>query len=287
MRYNPTIEERLKCDRLVAGLTPSSETYDAYRLRANHYHYVCSPRCRVGGSDETVHGVSFRNSKLFPDYQYLVAFVEDEWFKNIAPLSTAAAVPWSQRETGLFAFQTPPLVYVPSSKRRLRNTAFLSILEHEFVHINQALLDRYPKDVADTSTDELVRHFLERMRAEYEANFVQLVRWPHLYKVECGYSIERWCVVVGCAQAFHHFYSAAYDLELSATEVEQFLDTVRDALPDSIAALDVDGAIPGYFEERLGYFVSRGLLDVLESRPGLEKFPGFVGVRSWLDSNDR
>lgn len=72
--------------------------------------------------------------------EYLVVFADDDWFKAVAPPFNAVASP------SLLSYNlpSPPLVIVSVVNSRAKNKNFLSILEYEFVHVNQAILKKIP-----------------------------------------------------------------------------------------------------------------------------------------------
>jgi len=80
---------------------------------------------------------------------------------------------------GVFGYDTPPLVLIPNAGQTRDQEC--SFLEHEFVHVNQALLDCYP--VADGMfQDDPLDGLLKYAREEHDANYLQLFRWPEIYE---------------------------------------------------------------------------------------------------------
>lgn len=72
----------------------------------------------------------------------------------------------------------PATVLIPFSFRNRRDRQYQSVLEHEYVHVNQALMGRFPRVARDAS--ELIEEFQERVECEYEAQ-----QLASLWQPEC------------------------------------------------------------------------------------------------------
>lgn len=94
----------------------------------------------------------------------------------------------------------PPVVIMPE-KSRHRGASALSIIEHEIVHINQILTGAFPELPKKRDVRTRIKYFADAMRTEYEANLLQLVRWPALYPTDAGLSLDHWCMLRGYADA--------------------------------------------------------------------------------------
>src|SRR5438034_9442798 len=95
MSYTPSPSERRRFRRLLAKLTPSSSTYREYHERAERYlgaHDLLLPAVSYGGQYGAVTRLKMRKSELFGP-EYLVAYVDSEWLRRVAPDSHAIASP--------------------------------------------------------------------------------------------------------------------------------------------------------------------------------------------------
>src|SRR2546425_6264389 len=200
MSYTPSPSEQQRFRRLLAKLTPGSSTHREYHERTVRYlaaHDLLLPAVSYRGQNGAVSRLQMRKSELF-GAEYLVAYVDSEWLRRVAPESDAIASPTLGPDLNS---APPPLVLVPEARARSRSESFRSVLEHEFVHINQALLGVFPYESAGGRAKNLVADFLAYTRAEYEANILQLTRWPRLYPCELSLSLDHWCVLRGYSQA--------------------------------------------------------------------------------------
>ena len=68
----------------------------------------------------------------------------------------------------------PPLVLVPGRQRRARSSTFISILEHEVVHVNQAIIGCFPEREEHRALKHAVATFYAIIRSEFDANSLQL-----------------------------------------------------------------------------------------------------------------
>src|SRR5436190_1743776 len=129
MSYIPSPSERRRFRRLLAKLTPASSAYQKYYERVELYlgaHDLILPAVSYGGQLGAVTRLRMRKSELF-GAEYLVAFVDSEWLRRVAPESDAIA------STMLGPYQNsappPPLVLVPEARARSRSESFRSVLE--------------------------------------------------------------------------------------------------------------------------------------------------------------
>lgn len=118
-------------------------------------------------------GASMRRSRLFAR-EYLVVQMDDDEFVRQSPGCDAATWDGAFELWGL----RPATVLIPFSFRNRRDRQYQSVLEHEYVHVNQALMGRFPRVARDAS--ELIEEFQERVECEYEAQ-----QLASLWQPEC------------------------------------------------------------------------------------------------------
>jgi hypothetical protein len=105
----------------------------------------------------------------------------------------------------------PPLVLLPIPRPDRTRVEMQSIIEHEFVHIHQILLGRFQGSRPTSTTLEgMRREFFRSIRNEYEANLLQLTRWPHLWH-GTHWPLDAWCVLRGYTSALEGLVEACLE----------------------------------------------------------------------------
>lgn len=185
-----TGNDRKKAARIIRRLLSPDRLYEKYLSQAESFiDHFDRARDAIPLEKRTIYRLDFLVSKYFKR-RYLVAFVDRKWLVQIAPECDAIA------STSLIhlGFASPPLVLVPG-RSVPRRRGFSSIMEHEFVHVNQGIVDEFPGlDSCKMDDGPLFRELMKHTQAEYEAHFVQLVHDPTLTPPrEYGISLEEWC----------------------------------------------------------------------------------------------
>ena len=275
-------DEKAKHTRLLARLTPPSSVHEEYRCRVDNYLRMTGPALRAG-QPGPVTALKLRRSELFGRREYLVAYVADEWLHGIAPGTDAVASTMAGRSArdGLLV-QAPPLVCLPQSKRRARSNEFRSIVEHEIVHINQALAGTVPAPPAQGTAEEILEHFVARAACEYEACFLQGVRWPTEHPTQLCMSLDHWSLLRGYSQALEETLILVVQMDARPEEVQRFLDLLAWSLPAALARAGAEDDLVPWFRERLeGHLVTAVRL-VMASLPAVADHPAFRTVFEWL-----
>jgi hypothetical protein len=103
------------------------------------------------------------------------------------------------------------------------------VLEHEFVHINRALLGTLVRRSRGSPAQRLATAFFVRLHSEYQAHFLQLVRSPRLFPLTPRLSLAHWCLLRGHGDALETILLAAWRGEFRSRDVTAFLDDLPDA----------------------------------------------------------
>ena len=275
-------DEKARYARLLTRLTPAPSVHEEYRRRVDGYLYMIGPALRApqpGG----LTALRLRRSELFEGREYLVAYVADEWLRGVAPECDAIASTMAGRtaDDGLLV-QAPPLVFLPQSKRRARSSEFRSIVEHEIVHINQALLGMFPEAPVQDTAEGLLGHLVAHASAEYDACFLQLVRWPSEHPAQAGVSLQHWCLARGYTQALEHTLLLVVQMDARPPEVERFLDILASSLPAALERLGADGDLASWFRERLEGHLAMAMQRVMTPFPAVAGHPAFRAAVRWL-----
>jgi len=280
--HQPTRDELERSARILAKLTPTQPGYEDYRLLVDSYLDVIKPAMR-GPDQDVLRGVGLRRSELFGGREYLVAYVSDEWLQEIAPgydaISSTVASRGGDEVAGL---PLPPLVFIPQSKRRARNNFFRSVVEHEIVHINQAIQGTFPEPFGDCRAEVVFDHLLTHALAEYEACYLQDVRWPTAHPVETGLSLEHWCRLRGYTQALEHVLLAGVELDFPPQEVERFLDRLSSSLAEGLVSTGATSELASWFEQQIDKHMFVAMQKVMSRFPPVGEHPAFRAAGRWL-----
>src|ERR1035437_6877978 len=143
--------DQRKAARMVRELTPSAALYRRYEADAENFIRDFREAKRdLPANLVEIHGLRMVDSKYFGK-KYLVAFVFQGWFDQTSSHCDAVASP-ALRFIDLLS---PPLVIIPG-KSIPKSKGFASIIEHEFVHVNQGIYNRFPNlNACDLSVEVL------------------------------------------------------------------------------------------------------------------------------------
>ncbi len=265
--------EEAEYERLLKLATPKVKSYQEYIQRTNDFiHYFSSfSKILKNNPDLKIKKLSMRQSKIF-NKKYLVASFDEAYFQSICPNLDAAATP----SLDFLSVSSPPLVIIPDSKKSNRTPHFLSVLEHEFVHINQAIVGRYPETNFGT---ENIKKLVDLTFAEYQAYFIENFNYPDSIREPLEqYSLQEWSLLRGFTQALERLTLAIHDGTLSPKNVETTLKEFPLSLPFYFEEANLDKKeavkylrhLPKYFQTALDLVASNK--DINKSQEVLEKW---------------
>jgi hypothetical protein len=174
-----------------------------------------------------------------------------------------------------------PLVFIPRKQMRSCSEVFGSILEHELVHVNQAIRGTLPFRQPHAELDAAISTFFGVVRSEFDANLLQLARWPKFFPHERVPSLEFWCVLRGLAEALESAVTGSF---CSAQMLPSLLSALRDAFDDGRAKCKVDASLVSFFKRGLPHFVSTAVSNRIESQPALVKNASIEAAQRWFRS---
>lgn len=274
------LRERRSVARLRRRLTPDAARHRAYLGQVDAYiaeSRVASLRLLHDGRVGRVTALELWRSVLF-GRRYLVASVEASWYHAAAPASDAMTSTLSG------ANALPPLVIVPHRRPRPRSERFRAIIEHEFVHINQALLGTLLPSPRGPSRQRLANLFFTRWRNEYEAHVLQAHRWPQFFPRGFGLSLEHWCVLRGYTDALEAVVVAVWRGEFRPRDLVTFLNRFSGRLPSWLRRLGVDETLTAWFRRHFVLHVAVALLNLTRTRPSFGKSAVFRAGHGWVGS---
>jgi hypothetical protein len=148
---------------------------------------------------------------------------------------------------------------VPAKKNLKKNSSLHSIVEHEFVHINQALKGHFPSNFENSKVD-LTEQFVDYVYAEYEANFLQLERWPQLGPSKTHQlELNEWCFLRGYTQALERLLLAGILGKVSDKKLFLALSKIPKSLEKFLLKFDLQTENTDRFIERLKVFSFQAL----------------------------
>ena len=260
--------ERVIAKRLMAKLHPSDAKYRPYRMRVDDLLGLFSGhRWSDSRPGQTIVSLRMRRSLLF-GREYLVAYADPKWMRKSFPTMDAVAA------DGLVMgpMVCPPLVLLPADKRSARAAEFQSIVEHEFVHVNQMILGLFSLAPPTGNAEDLMESLLDITRAEYEANLLQLIRWPQLYirsGHKQGLSLDSWCVIRGYRQALSHIVHTAAKGRLAGGAFFSFLSRLRGSLKASFHRMGLSEEMGEHCANNVREDVLATCRSVAEVTPGM------------------
>jgi len=215
-------KDQKRFNRLLKGLTPAAKLHQKYLADVNfflHKYEILSRSLKKPPPPK----FELKKSILF-QREYLVGHVDTKWFGDKAIFCNAAATD-SLCVAGL---NSPPLVLIPKSKDSIEK----SILEHEFVHVNQAILHKFPDSFGRSSIQQVRNIFLAKIKAEYEANFLQASRWPECIPndLRFDYSIDAWCALRSITQAIESVIQQSGEGKLKPSTVISAMEKISPAV---------------------------------------------------------
>jgi hypothetical protein len=240
---------------------------------------VAPPRLAHDGQVGEITALELWRSLLF-GRRYLVAYVEAPWYHAVAPASEAMTSTLSGVDS------RPPLVIVPH-QRRPRSERFRAIIEHEFVHINQAILGTLLPSPHGSARQRLANLFFTRLRNEYEAHLLQAIRWPQAFPHGLGLSLEHWCVLRAYTDALEAILVAAWQGEARPHDVTIFLNHLPGRLRRWLRKLGVDETLASWFRRHLLLHVAVALLSLARTHRGFRKSAVFRTGHGWVGSAAR
>lgn len=175
-------------------------------------------------------GFSLIRSQLFAR-RYLVAYVESEWLREVEPECEAMASTLSDPVDG---GRRPPLVIAPAERKGSRSAVFRSVLEHEFVHVNQVLHGTFLQVTPIVRARDAVVNFMDYARTEYEATLLQLVHNPQMLPTEAGEDFDFWCVLRAYSQALERTIMDLAVQAVTPRRVSRALNMLRAEIADIV-----------------------------------------------------
>ena len=259
-------------EKILEKTTPSPKAHAAYLDQVKWFHREFNDLSTVLPMDKVqIKSLRLVKSKLF-NREYLVALADRSWLQKIAPRTDAIATD----SMTFIDLVLPPVVLVPNFKSLPVTRKFRSILEHEFVHINQAILGRFHKGFGG-SAPNLLDALVKYTFCEYEANLIQLSHFPKVFRPPIP--INEWATLRGYTQALeglirNHIYSTDNKPE---TMLECF-NLLEKALPEKFGEVGLCEATARDYVEKLPQFLLTAVKVIMESDPSVQQNSRFIDL---------
>jgi hypothetical protein len=272
--------------RILKMVTPTSKVHQDYlndteTFLNGHNSFTSLVKGNPKAKELPIKKFKIVESQIFKR-KYLVAYANDNWFSTTAPKCDAVATPSIQS----FGFNSPPLVIIPESKSRQKNNYFLSILEHEFVHVNQAILDIFPS--ASNFSKKPIPTLLNFTLSEYQAYFLQYYYFPASFeqaeKLGLTMPMENLSIFRGYTQSLETLVHAIYQGELSPLEVDKMLKAFSRQLPAGFKKIGLHRSYGMQYVMNLPEYlaIAVGQLSYFPAQP---KNEGFSALNRWISVN--
>jgi len=248
VEFYGTPREQNVYQRVLTRTTPPEAIVNQYEVDAAYFRNDLMRGRRTNG----FHSASMRKSLLFRS-RYLCLYLADERFVIAGHKYDA----FCRASWGMFH---SPVICLPKSKVRDQSRRFRSIVEHEIVHANQALLGRLPTsamkrddvwaallageqkapDADNRTAAEAAAEVKAHTTAEFEAYFLQRGRWPDDSEDNSArhiteFTLHKMCFAQGWTDALHRLLMGAY---CSADCVVAVLEELQQSMYSLLLSLD-------------------------------------------------
>ena len=156
---------------------------------------------------------------------------------------------------------TPPTIIVTTNFNDKNIESFTSVIEHEFVHIAQKLSENYPQklDISAQDSQLFFNSFITNMKAEYEANFIQLNKYSSLFPEEINFTLQDWCILRGFTQILEKSLILLIFEECNIDLAYAFLNRIEGSLVEELKTYSIESKFLGHIEESLYKYLGTSL----------------------------
>ena len=278
-----TDQDLLIANKLIEKLKPKRGPYDRYLKKSKSFIDVVQNLYGVHKKLLNVNSFELVESTHF-EQKYLVGFVKKELFANSVGSNYNAAAASSFQFLNI---ESPPIVLFPG-KTLPKKKGYLSIIEHEFVHVNQMISFEQTPDILNCvlETEVLFQEFCKLIRFEYEAHFIQLTKDPSLLPQNEDISLAKWCCLCGYASGLERVLLRFILEDYSLRNSKSFFKKIKKSLPDAFLNLDLDISIAKDFVSDLKRHRGIALINVYDQYPGIINIKNFKEIALWINGTE-
>jgi hypothetical protein len=272
---------------LLDSLSPSQKEYSKYAEDSSSFFAVYSKQLPLESIDGLViEEFRFIKSDLF-EQRYLVASINSDFFSSSHVSFDAAAI---KCLSPIMNVESPPLVLIERIEKKSKEENYRSILEHEFIHINQAILKKFPKPIEmneSTNINSLYEIFLDNIKAEYQANFIQLSNYPKLFPDELNIPLNQWCMLRGFTQSLEKLLLSYIYSMVELNELRFFLKKFQSSVTSDFKKIGLIEEAGKIYAEHLNEYLLTALKILQESNIALSSFDKFIELQAWCNSSKK
>lgn len=273
--YRPRKIETQRFAPLLRQLTPPQKAHEQYLRHARSFVQKISETIDVSAALR----FEFYPSELFSGRKFLLGYAVSQWMGNHFPGMNAVATDRFE----FFGIKGPPIILLPEHGLRRKSRGHLSVIEHEIVHINQAILGCFPARVFPNNPNRALGTFISFVIAEYQANNLQLTRWPTLYPHrEVDITLDHWCILRGYTQALETFLGAVLSGDVSVNCFTTVFENAEQTFPKAFAENSLDKAMVEWLLLQIDDHLCKALYVVAGRNSVLASGPNAKNFVKWL-----
>ncbi|HXH75368.1 MAG TPA: hypothetical protein VNJ08_10415 [Bacteriovoracaceae bacterium] len=265
--------------KVLKSVTPSIREFTQYSLEVESFiHDYEMQLLLFNPNKEEVPLKKFKliKSKIF-NKKYLVATCCPDWYRDIAGTYDAVSTP----SLNILGLDSPPLVIIPETSASLKSKKFLAIMEHEFVHLNQALKGQYPKTDFSRAQSKV---FMDILRAEYQAYFIQYNFYPaSLNEMNKKVNdLEEFSIFRGLIEAIERLTHSIYQRQLPQNQVQKNLRQLHENLHLEFRKIGLPVRLGKSYASKLPPYIGAATIQLMTRPLGPKGKVGFHNLQRWI-----
>jgi hypothetical protein len=149
------------------------------------------------------------------------------------------------------------------------------------VHINQMLTRSFPDPPKTGGCWARIQYFVSAMRTEYEANLLQLVRWPDQYPTDVGLSLGHWCRLRGYSSGLEATLRLAAEDDLTRRQAIRLIEAIETELRSGAPRLGLDRSQVQWFVHGWPAHTAAAITRVATEFPFVINTMAFAAIVGW------
>lgn len=267
MVYLPSPDDWLRFERICGLVTPTAARWSQYSAEVAallESDSAVSRQLHAGPVRLDLSQVKLRSSVLF-GHQYPIVEVDASCYLLAFAHRDAVAIDARSIIPGA---SLPPMVLVPARAAGSDpQLSYESIIEHECVHVNQMVIGSHPCSEKATSVVSALQCFVDTSRCEYEANVLQLTRWPDLFPQHEGISLDHWCTLRGYSQALEGLVHQIFSIGMTARAIRQLASVLSHHVDRLLIQAGCDAGLAPWFHSRATGHIALATKTIISGSP--------------------
>jgi hypothetical protein len=278
----PAISPPDRYNKILKSVTPTVRQFSQYSSEVESFlHDYKMELLLYGANMDDIPLKKFKliKSKIF-NKKYFVATCCPDWYRDIAGTYDAVSTP----SLNILGLDTPPIVILPEISTKSKSKKFSAIMEHEFVHLNQAIKGKYPRtDFSRTQS----KFFMDILLAEYQAYFIQYNFFPAFLN-EMNKKIidlEDFSIFRGLIEAIERLIHSIHDGQLPQNQVETLLQHLHQNLPSEFKKIGLPVSFGKSYAPKLPPYLATATIQFMQRPISPKGRGGFQALQRWLTKN--